>query len=264
MEWFNQSPDIIIKTLLTIVLTGFLGAQRQKYEKPAGFKTHIFVGVGAMLTVMVGYFLYDKGYSLDITRMPAQVISGIGFLGAGTIFKSEDKISGLTTASTVWVSGSIGVAVGAGYYLGALLTTLVLFLLLELKDIKRYFFKMRQVRSKTTYDLAYKTLTYQEVVTLFDERHLVMKACNHLIDESFYVLTSHGRVLLDKDIGKDLGIRGGILLNCLKDTTYDYFSGSQVGYFKKPLSLVYFSQEEDVIKFLDKMTYKLKTGVAII
>lgn len=257
-------PDIIVRTLVTIVLTGFLGAQRQKYEKPAGFKTHIFVGVGAMLTVMVGYYLFESGFSFDITRMPAQVISGIGFLGAGTIFKSEDKISGLTTASTVWVCGSIGVAVGSGYFIGAFVTAGVLFVLLELKDIRRYFFKIRMIRQKKTDTIAFEKINYGQVVELFKDHKIVLKKEDNKVDDTFYILTCNGKILLDYMIEKQLGLKGGILLNCYADLDHYKFEGMKVGYFHNKVALIYFTESKMVKQYVNNVEFKLATGVAMI
>ena len=107
-----------------IILAAFLGAiigmERETKHKAAGFRTHIIVSVGACLIMLIGIDGVGKvsgGDGWDALRLPAQVISGIGFLGAGTILQTKDGVSGLTTAATLWLSAAIGLAVGIGYLL---------------------------------------------------------------------------------------------------------------------------------------------------
>lgn len=115
-----------------IILAAFLGAiigiERETKHKAAGFRTHIIVSVGACLIMLIdidGVGKVSGGDGWDAIRIPAQVVSGIGFLGAGTILQTKDGISGLTTAATLWLSGAIGLAVGIGYYEGAIIATVV-------------------------------------------------------------------------------------------------------------------------------------------
>ena len=115
-----------------IILAAFLGAiigmERETKHKAAGFRTHIIVSVGACLIMLIGIDGVGKvsgGDGWDALRLPAQVISGIGFLGAGTILQTKDGVSGLTTAATLWLSAAIGLAVGIGYYEGAIIATVV-------------------------------------------------------------------------------------------------------------------------------------------
>ena len=115
-----------------IILAAFLGAiigiERETNHNAAGFRTHIIVSVGACLIMLIGIDGVGKvsgGDGWDALRLPAQVVSGIGFLGAGTILQTKDGVSGLTTAATLWLSAAIGLAVGIGYYEGAIIATVV-------------------------------------------------------------------------------------------------------------------------------------------
>lgn len=121
--------QIIIRILLAFLLSGIIGVEREYGNRPAGLRTHILVCVGSTLVMLVSFHLFElfKGQTdLDPARLGAQVISGIGFLGAGTILKEGATIRGLTTAAALWVAACIGLAVGAGFYTGAAVVTVVI------------------------------------------------------------------------------------------------------------------------------------------
>lgn len=124
------------RTVVIFILAGILGWQREKQNKPAGFRTHILVGLGSALAMMTGIHLMEiyPNMIADPARMVAQVISGVGFLGAGIIIKEKGTVVGLTTASTIWLVPSVGIAVGAGFYFGATLISLLTFFALS-KDM---------------------------------------------------------------------------------------------------------------------------------
>ena len=109
--------------ILAMILGGAVGLERGKQGRAAGMRTHIFVCIGAALTVMIGFFSNEiLGYTTDPMRVAAQVISGIGFLGVGTILiKGRFQITGLTTAAGLWATAAMGLALGAGFYEGAIL-----------------------------------------------------------------------------------------------------------------------------------------------
>ena len=120
--------DSAFKLVLAAVCGGFIGYERQHSHRPAGFRTHILVAVGAALVMITSSFLtdqYQEVMQIDPTRMSAQVISGIGFLGAGTILREGFSVKGLTTAASLWAVSCVGIAVGSGFYAGALIATLV-------------------------------------------------------------------------------------------------------------------------------------------
>lgn len=132
MSWFYYLKDynmisIIVRIFLAMLLGGCIGSEREKSKRPAGFRTHILVCVGSCMTALIGlYVWHEMGNMSDPLRISAQVISGIGFLGVGTILvKEHDHITGLTTAAGLWTTASIGIACGFGFYIGALLGTFV-------------------------------------------------------------------------------------------------------------------------------------------
>lgn len=126
LNQFNE-VSVVVRIILAMLLGGCIGLEREKNRRPAGFRTHILVCVGSCMTALIGLFVwYEMGNVSDPLRISAQVISGIGFLGVGTILvKEHDHITGLTTAAGLWTTAAIGIACGYGFYLGALLGTLM-------------------------------------------------------------------------------------------------------------------------------------------
>ncbi len=121
--------ELIARLALGFVLSGIVGLEREVSLKPAGLRTHILVGLGStLLTILSSQGFPDS----DRSRIAASIVVGIGFLGAGTIIKTEEKVIGLTTAATLWIVSSIGMAVGSGYYLLAIAVTILAFLVLRL------------------------------------------------------------------------------------------------------------------------------------
>jgi putative Mg2+ transporter-C (MgtC) family protein len=106
------------------VLGGLIGLERELREREAGLRTHLLVSVGAALFTIAGAYGFDS-VRVDPTRIAAQIVTGIGFLGAGAIIRQGFSVRGLTTAATLWVVAAVGLASGAGYYSGAVITTAV-------------------------------------------------------------------------------------------------------------------------------------------
>ena len=126
LEEFN-TISVIVRIFLAMLLGGMIGLERERSRRPAGFRTHILVCVGACMTALIGLFVWSEmGNVTDPVRISAQVISGIGFLGVGTILvKEHDHITGLTTAAGLWTTAAIGIACGYGFYIAAFVGTLV-------------------------------------------------------------------------------------------------------------------------------------------
>ena len=124
--------EILLRVVLAGVLGGAIGAEREIREREAGLRTHMLVSIGAALFTLVSaygfsdfHFSNASGITYDPTRIAAQVVTGIGFLGAGAIIRQGLSVRGLTTAASLWVVAAIGLATGAGYYSAALVTTVV-------------------------------------------------------------------------------------------------------------------------------------------
>jgi len=134
--------SVAVRLLLACFLGGLIGLERGRQRRAAGLRTHILVCVGAALTVMVGFFARDVLLvaNSDPLRVSAQVISGIGFLGVGTIMlKGRFQVVGLTTAAGLWVTAAIGLSLGAGFYEGAMIAFLIsAFTVMVLNKIERF------------------------------------------------------------------------------------------------------------------------------
>ena len=122
--------ESILKIILGFILAGVIGLERSSWNKPAGFRTHSLLGMSAVLIMLCGEYM-SKEYNVDPSRIPAQLLSGIGFIGAGTILRDGFNVKGLTTAAGLLAVTCIGLSIGAGFYLGAILTTLIMYLVLS-------------------------------------------------------------------------------------------------------------------------------------
>lgn len=123
--------DVLIKLILIYILAGFIGLERAALSKPAGFRTHVLVGMSAVLTVVCAHKIAEIAGSTDFSRIPAQLLSGIGFLGAGTVLKDGFNVKGLTTAASLLAITCIGLCVGAGLYLSGIIATAVVYVVLK-------------------------------------------------------------------------------------------------------------------------------------
>ena len=124
--------SICLRIVLSLIIGGILGLERGRKNRPAGFRTYILVCLGSTLVMMTNQYVYQVFGTSDPTRMGAQVISGIGFLGAGTIMVTgRQQIKGITTAAGMWSAACCGLAIGIGFYEGAIVGGIVVFLIME-------------------------------------------------------------------------------------------------------------------------------------
>ena len=142
--------NFILRIFVAAILGGFIGLEREYREKAAGFRTHFLVALGSALFMIVSAYGFEGAlvtpeHRLDVSRIAAQVVSGIGFIGAGTIIFQKNAVRGLTTAAGVWVTAAIGLACGAGMYeLATAATVLVLFGLEAFNFVLHKFDRHRQ------------------------------------------------------------------------------------------------------------------------
>ncbi len=128
--------EIAIRLILAIILGGLIGIERELYKHEAGFRTNILVALGSTLITLTSIYAFD--FNADPSRVAAGIITGIGFLGAGAIIQAKERVRGLTTAATLWLVAGVGLAIGAGFYFGAILTTVLALTLLYLgRNIKK-------------------------------------------------------------------------------------------------------------------------------
>lgn len=129
--------QITMRLILSVLLSGLIGFERQIHRRTAGLRTHILVCLGSCLIMLTSLYIFDiysSKVDLDPTRIAAGVITGIGFLGAGTIIREREGVRGLTTAASLWVVAGIGLAIGCGFYIASFITSaLTLMVLFFLK-----------------------------------------------------------------------------------------------------------------------------------
>ena len=123
-----NTATILFRMVLAMILGGLIGIERSMKNRPAGFRTHILIIIGAATASLTGHYIYlIMNLPTDMSRLGAQVITGLGFIGAGTIIVTGQKtVKGLTTAAGLWATGLIGLSIGAGFYEGALAGTIAI------------------------------------------------------------------------------------------------------------------------------------------
>jgi len=143
--------DVLGRLLLALLLGGLIGYERESENRPAGFRTHILVCIGSALVMVTSEFMYrdlTMERPIDLSRMGAQVISGIGFLGAGTIIREGFNVKGLTTAASLWAVSCVGLAAGIGFVEGAVIATILIYItLIVLKKIEKQFNVKKQYKN---------------------------------------------------------------------------------------------------------------------
>ena len=164
---------MLLRLLLAFVCGGVIGAEREFKRRPAGFRTHILICLGAAVTAMTSQYLFlERGLYTDVGRLGAQVIAGIGFIGAGTIIVTgRRQVKGLTTAAGLWASAIVGLTCGAGFVECAVFATVVI-LFAEIVLIKFEFKFAKSGRLCTLYIEYTKPDTIQDVLEMMSERSL--------------------------------------------------------------------------------------------
>lgn len=188
--------EVIIRLFLAIAVGGLIGYEREYQNRPAGFRTHILVCVGACIISMIQLYDVDQTVKIilahpelasalkaDIGRIGAQVVSGIGFLGAGTIIHEKGSVKGLTTAASLWVVACIGLAVGLGYYtLGILSTITVAIVLISLKKFEsRFLGKSNLIKIEIVY--LDKQVIVQKVESYLESKNIKVKNIEFILEE---------------------------------------------------------------------------------
>jgi putative Mg2+ transporter-C (MgtC) family protein len=173
--------NILFRLLLSTVLGGLLGWEREIRRQNAGLRTHIIISVGACLLMLISIFIpqtFSDYPNVDPGRIAAQVVSGIGFLGAGAIFRLGGSTHGLTTAATIWSVAAVGLSVGAGMYGAALIVTLLLlFVLVVLDKVEKRFFIGGSLK---TLKLSFKSskIVTGSVLALLEKHRIILKNIN--------------------------------------------------------------------------------------
>jgi len=175
----NKIPEIALKLIIAILVGGLIGAEREFHDKAAGFRTITFICLGSSLFTILSIELGGNQY--DPSRIAANIVSGVGFIGAGVILRDRGRIVGLTTASTIWVAAALGMCIGSGYYLvtgiatGAILIGLWVFPVFD-----RWIHMARKVR---TYHVVFPSSAgkFHQLEKKIQEYDLQVKYCNQEI-----------------------------------------------------------------------------------
>ena len=163
--------EIAFRLFLACVFGGIVGYERERNDSPAGFRTHILVSLGSGLIMVLSMYGFNDFVSInkDPARLAAQVVSGIGFLGAGTILRDETNIKGLTTAASLWIVAAIGLASGAGFYFSALFVTTLVFLTLD-RSVESFLFNNSQTLKVVTVN---GTCKVKEINRLLEAHYII-------------------------------------------------------------------------------------------
>ncbi len=205
MEWWEAA----LRLLLALVLSSIVGIERERKNKPAGIRTHILVCVGATIIAIVEQLIIadslarmavtgNASITFNIGRLTAQVISGIGFMGAGTIFITKKKVEGLTTAASLWNMACLGIAIGMGYYVIAILSCIIVVVVLSLlhRVIRVNTIKYMEVK----YTHRQKTLAF--INSYFEANNIQITDIDFNVDNetegkvftNIYTMNLHGKI----------------------------------------------------------------------
>ena len=167
--------SVALRMLLAVICGGLVGIEREFKRRPAGFRTHILICLGAAMTTLTSqYLLLEMHYYTDIARLGAQVIAGIGFIGAGCIIVTRRRrVKGLTTAAGMWTAAIVGLAIGAGYYEGGVITT-VLVLLIEIVFDRLERIALRRVPEINLYIEYAEKDALERLMRLFHEEEVLV------------------------------------------------------------------------------------------
>ncbi len=203
--------DIIFRLIFSAFLGGLIGLEREKHSQPAGLRTHIILAIGSSIAMCISINLSMQFHTTatngDPERLAAQVISGIGFLGAGAIFRYGTGVKGLTTASSLWTTAIIGLSVGAGYTnIGVVATILVLFVLVGLDIFEKTY--LRGSATRTVYIKGNDRPRFvEEIKSLLSQFNISIKSVNFSKDvqNNEIEIESITKVLYDQDLDGIIG-----------------------------------------------------------
>ena len=218
----NYELAILVKLLLAAVAGGLVGLEREKHGRPAGLRTNLLVSVGActMMIVSEAFFLKYEGLDvqsvlrLDPSRTAAQIVTGIGFLGAGVILKEGASVRGLTTAATLWVVAGLGMAFGMGHFsLGILSTALALVSLTLLKRLDPVMKKDRFLTLMVTAEN--RDSLNDELLAILEKRELVLADLSSYVDLSsneifFQMVVTQQQQRIGRELTQEILQLGGV------------------------------------------------------
>ncbi len=174
--------DILIPCLLALFFGGLIGFQREKAERPAGLRTHALVCLGSTVFTIVSYLGFSSLAGVDPSRVAAGIVAGIGFIGAGVIFRQGTLVKGVTTAASIWIVASIGISLGAKLYYLALLATLLGFITLSiLKNIEDKVIRLPNYVVRITVSQDFKDVN--KILKIFERKSVNIKSRKYESDD---------------------------------------------------------------------------------
>jgi putative Mg2+ transporter-C (MgtC) family protein len=197
--------DIILKILLAAMLGGIIGLERELSHKEAGLRTNILIAIGSTLITVLSFKIAALSQTADPARLAAQIVSGIGFLGAGAIIQARFAVHGLTTAATIWTVAAIGIAIGSGFYLLAFVVAILVVLVLTVfKFLLAHIEKQKQnyVYLITTEEKASLLVELRQVLTElhihYSSARMNRRAGSYEFEIIFSTSENKNREFLDK------------------------------------------------------------------
>lgn len=181
-----MDDEILLRLLLAALWGGVLGVEREYHNKSAGFRTMIMISLGACLFT---YMSMSIGAAGNTAQIAATVVTGIGFIGAGVIFRGENKVNGITTAATIWAVAAVGMAIGAGYYFAAgYAGVLILIVLVLLPSIEKLIDRLNQTKVYTVH-CDYDTGRRQHFEATMQQHRITGKLIKEIKDEHQLLLS---------------------------------------------------------------------------
>jgi putative Mg2+ transporter-C (MgtC) family protein len=161
-----MNNELIIRFALAILWGGIIGSERQYRSKSAGFRTMIMISLGACFFTIISKLI---GGDINGDRIASNIVSGIGFIGAGVIFKGDNRVNGITTAATIWVVAAVGMGIGAGYYFASACSSVLMILILAiLPYVEKFIDELNQLKVYSI-STAYKKDSLDKIESLFKE-----------------------------------------------------------------------------------------------
>ncbi len=181
------TETIAFRMLLSLLVSALVGVEREYHKQPAGLRTHILISMGATLIMLLSIYIpqtFNQYQPADPARLAAQVVSGIGFLGAGAIMKFGFNVKGLTTAASIWVIAAIGLAIGAGmYWATAIATSILLFSLFFLDIFEKWIFPAKFIKHLRVYSAVGFELKTDPILALLKKNKVSVRTID--IEQSF-------------------------------------------------------------------------------
>lgn len=215
----ERLAEVAFKLILALICGGLLGIERGRKKRPAGFRTYMLVCIGATLVMMTNDYISMMYQTGDPSRMGAQVISGIGFLGAGTIITTgHNRVKGLTTAAGLWASACVGLAIGIGFYEGAILGTVMIFFAM----VMMHTFDEKitaSARVVTMYIELDKISSLKNITAFLKEKEI--RVSDIETEESEMSQASHAAVIMTLRLpNNNIRMMLGYMLNAIEGVTY--------------------------------------------